>query len=410
MKTSLYLCLSLASVLSAPSLFASPHAFEDQENVVPRQVRLADGSLKHIKLHAHHLKSSPTSQAELMHMHAVHKDGRLASKLVGAHITDNKEAIAAIAARLSAHKAEVARLAAQHAQFLAGGVAHAPVGLAPSVARQTRIDAIKAGAIPVTKIDLSAGQLILDQEQLGSCTAHGTTACINQSKILVDKATGKIIHPSRLAIYLRARVHMGIGEGSPSKYVQQDSGAAIADAAIGATAAGNVPPESMWPYSDSTVTGSTLPPFETQPGEECGFAGAALLKTSPFVFAKVDASTAGIIDRLKKGSYVVFGMTLHQSFEENVGLNGVVPVPGTDVSDPIVGGHCMAVCGYFPNMKGNGVNYFKVQNSWGTSWGQNGFCYIPVSMFNKPDTLGDMWYVAGAKAAKAKLAAIPVAS
>lgn len=48
-----------------------------------------------------------------MHLHAVHKEGRLASKRVEAHVADNKKAVAAIVARLAAHKAEVDRLTVQ---------------------------------------------------------------------------------------------------------------------------------------------------------------------------------------------------------------------------------------------------------------------------------------------------------
>ena len=44
----------------------------------------------------------------------------------------------------------------------------------------------------------------------------------------------------------------------------------------------------------------------------------------------------------------------------------------------IIGGHQMVVCGWFPQLEHNGhKGYLKCANSWGTTYGENGFLYIP---------------------------------
>ncbi|MBA4118715.1 MAG: hypothetical protein C0514_07480 [Candidatus Puniceispirillum sp.] len=410
MKKALYLSLGLAGVLCAPDLFASASnafasSFEDQENIRPtRQKVLIEGD-HHKKVVLNHHFSRAADAARVMHDHALIKRDRLNAK-VAAAIKAGEADVSALQARLLGHDAEVERLRAQKEAVHTGAHTGKLKKLSNGPARKERVGALKAGGTAaVGKIDLTAGQKIFDQGQLGSCTAHGTTACLKQAGLTTD--------PSRLFIYLAARSNMGALEGNPSKYIKQDSGAAIANAAIGATHYAGIVPESTWPYNDSTKKGlfsTGTAPFMQQPGLESYHAGTDLESKVQLSFAKVGTSTAAIIERLQAGRYVVFGITLQNSFM-NVGSDGVVPLPGDTRHDPIAGGHCMAVGGYLPNMKGDGVDYFKVQNSWSTSWGDKGFCYMPVKMFENDDTLGDLWYVSGGtKPAATTVATTEVAS
>ena len=59
----------------------------------------------------------------------------------------------------------------------------------------------------------------------------------------------------------------------------------------------------------------------------------------------------------------------------NTGSNGIVSAP----SGNNLGGHAMLIFGY---CKINGIEYFKILNSWGTSWSNNGMCYMNFNTYN----------------------------
>lgn len=63
----------------------------------------------------------------------------------------------------------------------------------------------------------------------------------------------------------------------------------------------------------------------------------------------------------------------------NAGSNGIIDLPeGT-----LQGGHAICVVGYDNSMVANGhTGFFEVRNSWGSSWGEGGYCYIPYDFFN----------------------------
>jgi len=66
---------------------------------------------------------------------------------------------------------------------------------------------------------------------------------------------------------------------------------------------------------------------------------------------------------------VFFGTYLTDTFVNNVTSNGIIPLP----SSGILGGHAMKCIG-IKNI--NSRWHLILQNSWGTSWGQDGLCYI----------------------------------
>ena len=70
---------------------------------------------------------------------------------------------------------------------------------------------------------------------------------------------------------------------------------------------------------------------------------------------------------LSSGMLVVSGIGVGNNFS-NLDRNGVAPLP-----DQVVGGHCMAHIGL---KKIAGQWKAETQNSWSTSWGQGGFCYL----------------------------------
>jgi len=79
---------------------------------------------------------------------------------------------------------------------------------------------------------------------------------------------------------------------------------------------------------------------------------------------------------------VLGGILVTESFVEGVDGEGYVPIPrGT-----YLGGHGIAVIGYDDTREKNGhVGFFRVQNSWGSSWGDKGRCWIPYDYFRMVD-------------------------
>lgn len=77
----------------------------------------------------------------------------------------------------------------------------------------------------------------------------------------------------------------------------------------------------------------------------------------------------------QRGHPVVFGCQVGGNFSPN--SQGIIPRQSGGG-----GGHCMFVAGV---RKINGEWYFHVVNSWSTSWGLNGTCFMPMSYFDDGD-------------------------
>lgn len=77
---------------------------------------------------------------------------------------------------------------------------------------------------------------------------------------------------------------------------------------------------------------------------------------------------------LASGYPIFYGVKLFQSFQT---LNNINYYLETENNSTYIGGHAMVIVGWGQyNPKIPNKNYFKVLNSWGTTWGESGFCYI----------------------------------
>lgn len=76
---------------------------------------------------------------------------------------------------------------------------------------------------------------------------------------------------------------------------------------------------------------------------------------------------------LADGYPVIISLKLYDSFSD--GIKGFVPRPSADERrHDKHGNHCMVICGY-----SNEEKVYIVRNSWGKSFGDEGYCYIPFS-------------------------------
>lgn len=203
-----------------------------------------------------------------------------------------------------------------------------------------------------------------DQGQLGSCTANALAALV-QFERLLDSAPPDFT-PSRLAIYW--------GERSMEHTVNEDAGAMIRDG-IKVLARTGAAPEAIWPYA--------VERFRERPPAEV-FAEAAHHRVR--AYQRVRADVNGMRAALASGSPVAFGFSVFESFEtEAVARTGQVPMPGRGES--VLGGHAVAAFGY-----DDASRLLLVRNSWGATWGQGGYFYLPYD-FITAGLCDDFWQV-----------------
>lgn len=198
---------------------------------------------------------------------------------------------------------------------------------------------------------------IVDQGQLGSCTANALTGALGF--IHMDKPPA-----SRLFIYYNERAIEGT--------IASDSGAMIRDG-IKTLKNTGVCRETVWPY--------TISKFSRKPSKR-SFTEAGSHTISSYQSL---ATLRDMQDCLASGFPFVFGFTVYESFEsDQVARTGVVPMPAK--SERVMGGHAVLAVGYE-------VDRFIVRNSWGTGWGQSGYFTMPMTYLTDPNLADDFWTV-----------------
>jgi len=208
---------------------------------------------------------------------------------------------------------------------------------------------------------------VKDQGSLGSCVGFAVAAMKEfqeQQEHLKEVAAGKK--------YTREEDHYDLSESWVywnSKKIDPwpgEEGTSIR-CAMDVLRKIGVPCEKAYPYSD-------------------------LYEGSPEIWAKMIAKW-GLIDsywrietllELKTAlidSPVVIGIPCFREIF-SVGSNGVIPYPANP--QEIFGGHAICIVGY-----NDSTQRVKFKNSWSTSWGQNGYGYLPYRYID--DFMWDAW-------------------
>jgi C1A family cysteine protease len=207
---------------------------------------------------------------------------------------------------------------------------------------------------------------VYDQGQLGSCTANSVGAILEFNELNQKEADAAT--PSRLFIYYNERVMEGT--------VSQDSGAEIRDG-IKSVAQLGAPPETLWPYDISKF--AKKPPAKA-------FREAS--KHEAIRYARVAQTTIALQNVLASGFPISYGFTVYESFESNVGSDGIVPMP--QPQETVLGGHAVVAIGYKTI---NGQLYFESRNSWGPSWGDQGHFWMPAAYVTSSSLASDFWVI-----------------
>lgn len=210
---------------------------------------------------------------------------------------------------------------------------------------------------------------VLDQGQLGSCTANaiGNAHRFDQLK----QAAGKSFMPSRLFVYYNERVMEGT--------VSSDAGAMIRDG-IKSIAQQGVCNETDWPY--------LITKFKNKPTAACY---KKALAHQALTYQRVLQNPVQMKSCLATGYPFVFGFSVYESFESQaVAKTGVVPMPSS--SEKILGGHAVLAVGY-----DDASQCFIVMNSWSDKWGMKGFFTIPYAYLAQAGLASDFWTVSTVK-------------
>jgi len=223
---------------------------------------------------------------------------------------------------------------------------------------------IEAFGLLPKKVDLRKNcSPVQDQGELGSCTGNAIASAL---EFLDKKAGRKYYDYSRLFIYYNERVL--------ENTVNSDAGAEIRDGIKTVNKTGCCY-ESLWPYIIENYT--KKPPV------------TAYTQAKTHLYTKYQRLCT--VDQYKSclasGYPFVFGFTVYESFESDmVAKTGVVSMPAPN--ENILGGHAVLAVGYDDN-----TQRFTVQNSWGTTWGQNGFFTIPYDYLGNTDLADDFWVI-----------------
>lgn len=205
---------------------------------------------------------------------------------------------------------------------------------------------------------------IYDQGALGSCTANAIGAAFDFDMIKQKKS---LLTPSRLFIYYNERAIEGT--------VNKDSGAEMRDG-IKSLVINGVCPETMWPYD--------ITKFTDKPTEDCY---NSAISHKAITYKRVNQTLDQMKQCLINGFPFVFGFMVFESFESaSVATTGIMPMP--QEHEQILGGHAIMAVGFDDTKK-----VFICRNSWGTSWGDDGYFYMPYDFILNSEWCDDFWTI-----------------
>lgn len=200
---------------------------------------------------------------------------------------------------------------------------------------------------------------IEDQGSLGSCVGN---AIASAYELMVRRLyPSQFTELSRLFVYYNSRLF--------DDSLKEDVGTFIRDG-LKAVARYGICSEQLWPYS--------LDKFDDQPTPSSYVDAAQRLVTK----YETLYSLSDIFEVLNDNRPVVIGMILYEGFMELNATNNIVRMPyGREDS---IGNHAVVLVGYDLSKK-----LFLAKNSFGKTWGDNGYFWIPFDYF--ADNVFERW-------------------
>ena len=202
-----------------------------------------------------------------------------------------------------------------------------------------------------------------DQLHLNSCSANAIAAALRYDEI--KEGHSDVPSPSRLFIYFNERVLAGV--------VGTDSPVSLRDG-YRAVAKQGACPEPMWPYVPRR--------FRRRPTPACY---RSARRRRAIAYYRIRRAIVQLRACLAEGYPFVFAIAVHRSaMGHAVKKTGLLPVPTS--RDPLVGGHAILAVGY-----DHAKRLLLFRNSWGPSWGDGGYGYLPYRFLQSPALTWDFW-------------------
>lgn len=205
---------------------------------------------------------------------------------------------------------------------------------------------------------------VVNQGALGSCTANAIASGLKEYLLRNNQRSKDLTRLSRLYLYYYSRKLDG--------NVNEDSGATLRNA-MKALQKYGVCPEADHPYN--------IRKFKTKPSQNADKHAVKYKISSYHRVTNLQSLREALAQRLP----VVIGFIVYESFESAaVEQTGIVPMPKRNERQ--LGGHAVLAVGYDDIKK-----QIIIRNSWGTSWGDRGYGYMPYTMFEGSSIVSDMW-------------------
>jgi hypothetical protein len=239
---------------------------------------------------------------------------------------------------------------------------------------------------PVGYCDLSVHCTgVKNQGLLSSSTAFAAIAALEylHKRFSVSQDEEEKLFSERFTYYA-TRVNI-------LKWVPDDSGAYIRDTIKSLVKYGSCLSKTFTYNSDCRISPSTSAYKEA--------AGYQVLS-----YAKFDSGTKSTDDKqnllnvlkvtMDSGLPIITGFKCYSNIQNAV--NGVIPKQ----NGQLIGGHAVLLVGY-----NDETRLFKFKNSWGASWGDNGYGYLSYDYYLAGDMF-DMWAIQQAEIDDSKIAGI----